>query len=176
MKTMIKNGRLIRLAVLQVTNCDDCGACCRHMGTPPGYAAFNIVGGGTAYWAKGSDDETRYFSMPQELRDELRHYYDGVLSGKLMDRTADLEDSTSVMRAIADGRLDIKHLDLAMTQMKYGSNAVTAIPCLWYDSDSKKCKHYEWRPETCRDSEVMAPGNEACLATRRAFRIPLPLA
>ena len=33
-------------------------------------------------------------------------------------------------------------------------------PCFWHDPDTKRCRNYEWRPETCREFE---PGSEDCL-------------
>lgn len=33
-------------------------------------------------------------------------------------------------------------------------------PCVWYDAEAKRCKHYEYRPDVCREFEV---GGEACL-------------
>lgn len=41
-------------------------------------------------------------------------------------------------------------------------------PCLWYDPDTKKCRHYELRPTVCRD---FTPGEPAC----NKFRIQLGL-
>jgi Fe-S-cluster containining protein len=38
--------------------------------------------------------------------------------------------------------------------------------CLWFDTDTRRCKHYEWRPQVCRDYEL---GGRACLAQRRPF-------
>ena len=32
-------------------------------------------------------------------------------------------------------------------------------PCLWYDAESQRCKHYEYRPDVCRDFE---PGSSEC--------------
>ena len=32
-------------------------------------------------------------------------------------------------------------------------------PCLWYDSQSQRCKHYEHRPSVCRSFE---PGEDGC--------------
>lgn len=37
------------------------------------------------------------------------------------------------------------------------------MPCLWYDADTRKCKHYEWRPNACRNFEV---GGSACINHR----------
>jgi Fe-S-cluster containining protein len=36
-------------------------------------------------------------------------------------------------------------------------------PCIWFDQETRRCKHYEYRPEVCRDFEV---GEEACLRWR----------
>jgi Fe-S-cluster containining protein len=41
-------------------------------------------------------------------------------------------------------------------------------PCMWYDAETRRCKHYEYRPETCRDFEV---GETACLNWRRTFGV-----
>jgi hypothetical protein len=40
MKYMIQNGKATRRVTLPIVNCEGGGACCRHMGTPPGYAMF----------------------------------------------------------------------------------------------------------------------------------------
>jgi Fe-S-cluster containining protein len=36
-------------------------------------------------------------------------------------------------------------------------------PCIWFDQETRRCKHYEYRPELCRDFEV---GEEDCLRVR----------
>ncbi len=36
-------------------------------------------------------------------------------------------------------------------------------PCLWYDASSRRCKHYDYRPDVCRDFE---PGGEDCMRFR----------
>jgi Fe-S-cluster containining protein len=38
--------------------------------------------------------------------------------------------------------------------------------CLWFDSAARRCGHYEWRPQVCRDYEL---GGPACLIERRPF-------
>lgn len=35
--------------------------------------------------------------------------------------------------------------------------------CLWFDAIARRCRHYEWRPQLCRDYEL---GGVACLAAR----------
>ena len=36
-------------------------------------------------------------------------------------------------------------------------------PCIWLDLETRQCKHYEYRPQQCRDFEL---GNEHCLRLR----------
>lgn len=75
---------------LTVLDCKGCGACCRHMGTPPGYAAyFPIKRNQVQQWALESPDYEIFRSMPLELKRELRAYYDRVMAGKEPDRTLD---------------------------------------------------------------------------------------
>jgi Fe-S-cluster containining protein len=38
-------------------------------------------------------------------------------------------------------------------------------PCVWLDRATGKCRHYEYRPATCRD--CIQPGDENCLRIRR---------
>lgn len=42
-------------------------------------------------------------------------------------------------------------------------------PCLWYDTQTKQCKHYEHRPDACREFPV---GGEDCLRMRTERGIP----
>jgi Putative zinc- or iron-chelating domain len=60
--------------------------------------------------------------------------------------------------------------------------AKAGLPCLWLDEKTGRCRHYEFRPEACR--EAVQPGDESCLAFRAASgrpvnatpdRAPLPL-
>jgi len=34
------------------------------------------------------------------------------------------------------------------------------LPCLWYDTEDKRCRHYDHRPQACR--EAVVPGDESC--------------
>jgi uncharacterized protein len=38
-------------------------------------------------------------------------------------------------------------------------------PCIWFDLENKKCRHYEYHPELCRDGVIV--GDVACRAWRR---------
>jgi Fe-S-cluster containining protein len=168
MKYVIQNGRAVALPTLPVTNCDGCGACCRHMGTPPGYAAYYPRRGPVPGWALRSPDYERWRNLPLAVEAELRAYYDAVKAGVLDDRTRHYPDAGAVLAAAKAGRLELAAAELAK------ATPGSAIPCLWYDAPSGRCRHYEHRPQTCRDA--ILPGDDACLATRRAFRVPLPMA
>ncbi len=39
--------------------------------------------------------------------------------------------------------------------------------CLWFDPITRRCRHYEWRPQVCRDYEL---GGRACLDRREQHR------
>ena len=41
--------------------------------------------------------------------------------------------------------------------------AELGVPCFWFDTKSKLCKHYEYRPQICRDFEM---GNPHCVRLR----------
>lgn len=38
--------------------------------------------------------------------------------------------------------------------------------CLWFDAQTRQCKHHEWRPAVCRKYEV---GCASCLDERRPY-------
>lgn len=40
--------------------------------------------------------------------------------------------------------------------------------CVWYDADTRLCKHHEHRPEICKDFVV---GDMFCLNYRRIYQI-----
>lgn len=166
-KLLLKNGRITRVATLPIVNCDNCGACCMHMGAPPGYGFFyaDVI----EAEATESPDYQRWLNLPTEVEAELREYYRAVHAGEIEDRTKDF------------GKVD-RVIDLAKKGMTVQAielwQRITArakpIPCLWFDESTKRCRHYEHRPEVCRSS--VAPGDDVCKATRRRFNILLPVA
>lgn len=38
-------------------------------------------------------------------------------------------------------------------------------PCVWFDAETKGCRHYDYRPDICQDFEL---GGESCLEIRAA--------
>jgi Fe-S-cluster containining protein len=179
MKYVIANGRLKKVRTRPVTTCDGCGACCRHMGTPPGFAMFypiNEDGSDTLPdYAIDSEDHEIWLRLKAERPDveaELRAYYDAVKDGRLLDRTSELPNVDAVLAEAKAGRLDVAIEELQKQVAAHPPEA--AIPCLWYDGETRRCRYYDYRPSTCRDA--IKPGDDACLATRKAFRVPLPVA
>ena len=48
------------------------------------------------------------------------------------------------------------------------SRSGKGMPCLWFDEETRRCRHYEHRPSTCRDFEV---GGVDCLGHRKRVGI-----
>ncbi len=46
-------------------------------------------------------------------------------------------------------------------------------PCLWFDEESGLCRHYDLRPQACRDFERSSP---SCHAVRTKFDLPSTIA
>ena len=64
---------------------------------------------------------------------------------------------------LVDELLDEQRARRSRGEPSYGS------PCLWFDSASRRCRHYELRPVACRRFEV---GGEDCLDARRRAGLP----
>lgn len=97
-------------------SCENCGACCMHMGYPP------FVGMYVGQHEKMSD--------PDWLRLKRQH--------------PDL--ATQARQGAIDGR----------------GNA--ELPCLWLNTETKRCDHYDLRPAVCREFEI---GDPDCIAHRQ---------
>jgi len=41
--------------------------------------------------------------------------------------------------------------------------------CLWFDEETRKCMHYDLRPDVCREEVVV--GDESCLWWREQFGV-----
>ena len=98
----------VRTECAAMNGCSKCGACCRHLGSPP-------------FLATGAPDENGCLTdfqheptMPAELIAEVSNY----------------------RRALGAGGPD---------------RGAEELPCFWYDAATKRCKHYRWRPNVCRD-------------------------
>jgi Fe-S-cluster containining protein len=49
-----------------------------------------------------------------------------------------------------------------------GGPSMNDQPCIWYDTETRRCRHYEFRPEVCSEFEV---GGEDCLRIRAEYKI-----
>jgi Fe-S-cluster containining protein len=65
-----------------ITNCDNCGACCMHMRTPPHIVAMDDDGNWSNYGGQATKDFFRLVTAPPEaqqaIRDRLRTSYDDI--------------------------------------------------------------------------------------------------
>ena len=43
------------------------------------------------------------------------------------------------------------------------------VPCFWLDQETNQCKHYEHRPDICRDA--LEVGDEGCVSWRKHFKV-----
>ncbi|MFN0053584.1 MAG: YkgJ family cysteine cluster protein, partial [Planctomycetales bacterium] len=46
----------------------------------------------------------------------------------------------------------IREIDDHFLGMIRGQESTTR--CLWFDPQTRKCRHHEWRPQVCRDYEM----------------------
>jgi Fe-S-cluster containining protein len=99
-----------------ITSCDNCGACCQVVTSPPFYHVFEDEG--------------------EEAWDRMKRVRPDLLAGLL---AAEKERRQS-------GAPD------------YGT------PCLWFDTETLRCRHYDYRPLACRLFEV---NSEDCHDARR---------
>jgi uncharacterized protein len=129
---------------LPVLTCNDCGACCLTMGTPPGFilAFARQADSGFLKDDEGDEDHPEFAellrlweSMPSEVRQELADYYGALWAGRVVDRAGEEQ------------------------------------PCLWLDLQTRQCRHYEHRPPVCRDFAV---GGQGCFSWRKKFGLPWP--
>lgn len=120
-----------------ITNCDACGACCLHLGTPPGYAAFfpaDLADAEAGRRRAMPEDRETFDRLPAAARRELADYYAAVRRGEVADRTRN--DDTPCLWYDAE-----------------------AHRCRWHDFRPLVCREFEVGGEDClrlRD-ECLAP-------------------
>lgn len=75
---------------LPVLDCSNCGACCTHVGTPPGFAGFFPRAGHAVpeHWKTWPDYRT-LAAAPERVRAELAAYYAALDRGETADRCRD---------------------------------------------------------------------------------------
>ncbi|HZY87595.1 MAG TPA: YkgJ family cysteine cluster protein [Gemmataceae bacterium] len=52
--------------------------------------------------------------------------------------------------------------------LRAGGRGRGGSPCLWLDLETRRCRHYEWRPDCCRLFEV---GCGSCLDWREKLNV-----
>ncbi|GAG12887.1 unnamed protein product [marine sediment metagenome] len=65
---------------------------------------------------------------------------------------------------LADDRRLPRDLNLELLAIRRGPlKGDDDCPCVWLDRSTGRCRHYKWRPSTCRALEC---GGEDCMAMR----------
>ena len=95
-----------------IDSCDDCGACCMGMCSPPFI----------------TKDDPEYKALPGDVKAS----YDRGMEGR------------------------------------EAANWVDNVPCFWLNLETRKCTHYEHRPEVCRNGLVR--NDHGCHAWREEFK------
>jgi uncharacterized protein len=75
------------------------------------------------------------------------------------------EDVQRFAELPADAKASLVHYQ---QQVASGEACDAERPCIWLDTETMRCRHYEQRPQICRDFER---GSGACLAWREEYGI-----
>lgn len=89
-----------------------------------------------------------------------------LIHGRDMDGNVDSED---VRRFKAMPPEALKQLnEYALLMRDIGVHPNDGV-CLWFDEESRKCRHYDLRPEICRNDVKV--GDEYCLSWRERYSV-----
>ena len=91
--------------------------------------------------------------------------------GALSERERQSADGRRVRAMPAEVRRELADYHAARARGEVPDRDRLEMPCLWLDPDSRRCRHYDWRPQVCRDFEV---GGVWCLGFRRERGIGPP--
>lgn len=53
-------------------------------------------------------------------------------------------------------------------RVQFAATGSDHVPCAWFDLVTRKCRHWEHRPDACRDYTI---GNRSCRSQRKAAGI-----
>ena len=80
-------------------------------------------------------------------------------------------DGRRVLAMPAEARRELARYYAALRRGETPDRDRLEMPCLWLDVATRRCRHYDWRPQVCRDFEV---GQVWCLGFRRERGIGTP--
>lgn len=84
-----------------------------------------------------------------------------------LDAAYDDEDRDRYENMPADARKKIE--DYAAFMESNGWEHPNNSICIWFDEETRKCSHYEWRPSICRDE--LEINDEGCRTWRQHYGI-----
>ena len=73
------------------------------------------------------------------------------------------QDGESIARDVPDELMKLINDRVAADQH------LDPLPCVWFDSSLRQCRHYNLRPEACRKFET---GSDLCRLSRWDMQIP----
>jgi Fe-S-cluster containining protein len=85
--------------------------------------------------------------------------------GPILEHFPDSEDYQDWMALPEELRSELLTYFADVRSGKIKDRSVLEMPCLWYDAETRRCKHYQYRPSVCREFEV---GGEGCHGHRLA--------
>lgn len=135
-------------AALPVVQCGGCGVCCFHMG----YPAFVLP----QEPLSESEVDAREAQSGRPFSDPIRRDLIAGRPGESHWHQLPEDLKNDWLRFVADYRTP-----------QYGDSLETFDgPCFWLDTETRMCKHHQYRPNVCRDFET---GNPECLQWREVY-------
>lgn len=128
-----------------VEDCTGCGVCCFHMG----YPAFMLPADPLTDAEIEADPKLRQLaSRDADMREHLKRGHPGE----------------SHWHALPS------HLKRELQEFLEGYEPPEGElegPCIWFDMQTRRCLHHQWRPRVCRDFRA---GSVACRRWRKVYR------
>lgn len=124
-------------------SCDGCGDCCLHMG----YPAFMLPRKPASVEGVRTDAELLRLIEQGWTEEELLTGHAGESHWHRLPDDLRAEWEAYVSAYESTGELD--------------------RPCFWFDSETRRCRHHQYRPQVCRDFEI---GSTVCKQWRQHYR------
>lgn len=133
-----------------VSDCSGCGVCCFHMG----YPAFILP---------------RKPMTQDEIDSDERLAKKARANPAFLQELLDGRPGESYWHALPeDLRADWVAFVESYQTPEYGDSVDTFDKaCIWFDMNSRQCRHHQYRPQVCRDFEA---GSKQCQEWRNHYR------
>ena len=133
-----------------VADCHGCGVCCFHMGYPPFIRPVKPL---TAEQIEADENLLAEIAVDPRRREDLLRGREGEKWWFLLPEN--LRDELDEFIA------NYQHKDYSDDVESFDD------PCFWFDMETRRCLHHQYRPNVCRDFET---GSQQCLEWRQYYR------